>query len=402
MKLTLTSRFISHQLTCPPGKRRIEYCDTKIPGLFIEVRATSEGQGTFYLRYRKPDAISGISKTRYAKIGRTMDITLSQARKQAQQLRAGILLGNYPGTDKADQQQCMTFQEFFQEKYLPYCRPRKRSWLDDQKLFTTRLNQQFGHLPLNKISRHSIQQFHSDLRESGLAPATCYHYLGLLIRCFRLAVEWSLLDTSPATGLKKFNADNSRNVFLSPEELKRLLHILDTDSARMPCLAVKLMLLTGSRKGEALHARWSDIDMDAGVWLVQAENSKSRKRRSIPLGTAAQEVLEELSTLRCSEYVFTNSRRPEERLKSIDKVWQRLRLEAGPPDLVLHGMRHHYASMLAASGVDLYRIQRILGHASPVQTQRYSHLSGSALQDAANTVNDYLDKALKSQVDTSS
>ncbi len=71
-KILLTEKFITHQLTCPPGKRRIEYCDTKVPGLFIEVRATSEGQGTFYLRYR-----DNSNSTRYAKLARSMDASLA-------------------------------------------------------------------------------------------------------------------------------------------------------------------------------------------------------------------------------------------------------------------------------------------------------------------------------------
>jgi integrase len=375
-----------NKLECPPGRKSFQQpVDPQVPGLLIEIRHT--GSKTYFLRYRDADLA-----TRYHKIARSMDLSLSAVKKEALRLRSGIVLGDYPDS-KPEKQQCMTYREFFESKYLPFAKPRKRSWRDDEKLYTSRLKDLYGHVRLDKITRHDIQQFHGDLKESGLAPATCDHYLGLLSRCLRLAVEWQLLDTNPAAGLKKFNQDNARNVFLSPEELQRLLHVLDNDRVRMPCLAVKLMLFTGCRKGEALHARWSDIDRESAVWTVAAENSKSRRTRNIPLGTAALEVLEQLSALRTGEHLFTNSRNGE-RLKSLDKTWQRLRVEAGLPDLVLHGTRHHFASMLASQGVDLYRIQKILGHASPTQTQRYSHLSGSALQEAANSLNDYLEKAL--------
>ena len=76
--LKLTSEFISNQLQCPADKPRIEFCDTDLPGLYVEVRATSPKQGTYYLRYK-----DATGKTCHQKIGRTGDITLADARKAA-------------------------------------------------------------------------------------------------------------------------------------------------------------------------------------------------------------------------------------------------------------------------------------------------------------------------------
>ena len=47
----LTNDFVETSLTCPEGKRRVEYCDASRSGLYVEVRATSPGQGTYDLRY---------------------------------------------------------------------------------------------------------------------------------------------------------------------------------------------------------------------------------------------------------------------------------------------------------------------------------------------------------------
>uniref|UniRef100_UPI003567720C Arm DNA-binding domain-containing protein n=1 Tax=Pontiella sp. TaxID=2837462 RepID=UPI003567720C len=78
-----TADFIANQLQCSPGKGRVEYCDTDLPGLYIEVRATSPGEGTYYLRYKNDGG-----KTCHTKIGRSIDKTLLEARKQARQLKA--------------------------------------------------------------------------------------------------------------------------------------------------------------------------------------------------------------------------------------------------------------------------------------------------------------------------
>ena len=73
----LTQSFIATNLQCPDGKNRIEYCDTELPGLYIETRATSEGQGTWYLRYKDANG-----KTCHQKLGRTTEIDLMDGAKQ--------------------------------------------------------------------------------------------------------------------------------------------------------------------------------------------------------------------------------------------------------------------------------------------------------------------------------
>jgi integrase len=373
-------------LQCLPHRTATEYTvdAARVPGLFIEVRHT--GGMTYYLRFRDSDG-----KTRYQKIGRTVDISLSDAKKQALKLRAGILLGNYPGADKRDKQQCMTFSEFFEQKYLPFARPRKRSWRDDEKLFNSRLRDRFGPIPLDQITRHAIQHYHGELR-GPLSPASCDHVLQLISRCLGLAVSWGIITESPAKGIKKFNVDNSRTDYLSPEQLATLFRVLETTEPRAPSLAIRLLALTGARVGEVLHAKWSDIDVNAAVWTVQAVNSKSTRVRMIPLSEQALFVLDQLSASSTSQYVFTSSRTGE-RLTTVDKHWQKVRKVANIENYVLHSLRHTYASALIQSGESLYTVQQILGHSDPKLTQRYSHLSSSVLQNAANSVSKYLDKA---------
>lgn len=84
----LTQAFIDNNLQCPSNKSRIEYCCQELPGLYVEIRATSQGQGTYYLRYK-----DSTGKTCHQKIARTTDISLQDARKRAKTLKAEIALG---------------------------------------------------------------------------------------------------------------------------------------------------------------------------------------------------------------------------------------------------------------------------------------------------------------------
>jgi hypothetical protein len=74
----LTQHIITNDLHCPDGKTRVELCDRELPGLYVEVRATNPGQGTYYLRYK-----DDTGKTCHQKVGRTTDIDLAEARKKA-------------------------------------------------------------------------------------------------------------------------------------------------------------------------------------------------------------------------------------------------------------------------------------------------------------------------------
>jgi integrase len=377
-----------NKLSCPPGRKSIQIPvdPVNIPGLLVECRHS--GSKSYFLRYRDQD-----NRTRYCKLARSMDASLSDVKRKALQIRRDIFLGDYPDS-RQDTEQTMLFSTFFESKYIPFCRPRKRSWRDDEKLYNRRLKDLFGDTPLDKITRHSLQQMHSDLR-SELSPASCDHHLGLMSRCLRLAMEWKLITENPAQGLKKYNEDNRRDRLMTDDELQRLVYALDTDPARTACLVLKWCLYTACRKGEALHLRWADINRDNSTWTIQAANAKSKRRRVVPLNSGALAILDELSPSSTSEWVFENSRRPGERLKSVEKIWSRVRESANlPPDIVIHSLRHMGASMALASGADLATVRDLLGHADISTTEKYLHASGQTLRQGADSIEDYLEKAL--------
>ena len=111
----LTQNVINNDLQCPVGKSRIEYCDQELPGLYIEVRATSPGQGSYYLRFKNANG-----KTCHIKIARTTEMSLADARKHAKTLKAEIALGADPKAKSQASKAVPTYAEFFEQQYLPY------------------------------------------------------------------------------------------------------------------------------------------------------------------------------------------------------------------------------------------------------------------------------------------
>jgi len=221
----------------------------------------------------------------------------------------------------------------------------------------------------------------------------------LIRQALNLAVEWELLETNPVARIKLFGGDNRIENVMTPEQLHQLMDTLNKvdDRRKVASQVIKFLLFTGARVNEALHARWKDIDSENRTWTVQATNSKSKQRRSIPLNDAALAVLAELESEGKSEWLFLSCHgNGNQRMKTVNKVWQKIRRDAGLPWLRLHDLRHNFASMLVNSGRTLYEVQQILGHSDSKVTERYAHLSTATLQDAANAASDHITAALKS------
>jgi site-specific recombinase XerD len=381
--MLLTDQIVKNELLCPPGKKKVEMCDTQVPGLLIEILAVSPGVGTYRLRYK------AIGKTRYQRIGRTTDTTLADARIAAKKLKAEIALGENPSEKTKVEKAVLTLKTFLEEKYLPYVTPRKRSARFDESMTRLRIGPRLGHLRLNQLTRSAIQEFHTSLKAEGLAGATCDHHIKMIRHALNLAVQWDLLDRNPATKVPLFREDNRLENYMDDEQLQKLMEILKSDSNRNVCNLALFLLSTGARLNEALQAEWSQIEKQTRVWRIPATNSKSKKIRSIPLNDSALEVLEKLGTEGKFTWLFVN-RKTKERLGYVHKVWDRIRIAAGLPKLRIHDLRHQYASFLVNGGRTLYEVQQILGHSDPTVTQRYAHLSTKALQDAANTASTHL------------
>jgi integrase len=386
--LKLTQPFINSELHCTEGKARIEYCDSDLPGLYVEVRKSSPGQGTYYLRYKDSKG-----KTCHQKISKTHEMTLVEARKAAKTLKSEINLGADPRGEEKAKKAVLNYSDFFEQHYMPYVKVRKRSWATDSSFYRLRLKAEFGDLRLNQITRQHIQTFHTRLSNEGLAAATSNHYLKLLKHSLNLAIDWDMLDTNPAVRIPLFNEDNQVENLLSDEQLERLMMVLKTDENRNVCLIAIFLLSTGVRLNEALQAKWSQVDQKNRVWRIPASNSKSKRTRAVPLNDSALDVLNQLTTRDRYENLFVNFQ-TQLPYTTISKVWGRLRTKADLTHLRLHDCRHLFASFLVNSGQTLFMVQQILGHSSPSVTQRYAHLSTKSLQEAANTASIMINGAM--------
>ena len=375
----LSQSFISNNLHCPAGKSRIEFCDMDQPGLYVEVRSTSQGNGTFYHRYKDLS-----SKTCHQKIGRTSDISLANARKQAKTLKAEIALGADPRAAAKVQRAIPTLKKFFDSTYYPWSRSHKRSHIRDLQLFS-RIDKAFGHLRLDQVQKQKVAVFHAGLMEiEGLSAASADHHVKLARRMFSMAIEYDLIEKNPLSKFSLFNHDNKLEHYLDDEQLGKLMDVLRTDANRPVCNIAILLLGTGCRLNEILSAKKSDISIENRTLKIAAINAKGKRVRSVPLNDASLDIiLKQMEDTKGFDHLFINHQTGKP-YTTVMKVWTRLREKAGLPHLRLHDLRHSFASFLVNSGRTLYEVQQILGHSQSIVTERYSHLSTKTLQSAAN------------------
>jgi integrase len=230
--------------------------------------------------------------------------------------------------------------------------------------------------------------------EKTYKPQTIKHVLGLLKRIILYGVSKQLCKPLNFT-LETVKVDNQRTEDLTPEQLKRLLDAIEQSPDIQAANMMRLALFTGMRRGEMFKLKWDDIDFHRGFILLR--DPKGGVSQKIPLNEPARHVLE--NHPRLAHNVFVTAK--ENPFVDIGRRINPIKKAAGlPADFrPLHGLRHTYASMLASSGkVDLYTLQRLLTHKSPVMTQRYAHLRDEALRNASTLAGNIIDQATNSNV----
>jgi integrase len=205
---------------------------------------------------------------------------------------------------------------------------------------------------------------------------------------WRLALDYGVATSICPTKRKSFRlpkVSNARKKFLSQEEIDKLFPALEARSPQLRAI-VQVSYDCGLRFGEIASLKWGNVDLSGrGIEIL---NGKGDKDRDVPMTDAVYKMLSEMPEGDSWELVFPGRR--GQVMRSVSSTYERtvkeLKLNKGVVDpkkkITFHTLRHTYASRLVKAGVDLYRVQKLMGHSSIRQTERYSHLANSDLKDA--------------------
>lgn len=367
------------------ASKSAEYSDTEVIGLRLTVNKA--GRKFYYFRF----TFNG--QKRVIKLGEYGAMTIPDARKKALEMRADIDSGIDPTIERDRIRGIPSFKDFALNDYMEWAKNMKRSWNADQSKLDKHLIPKFGNRRLTEITMRDIQLYHAQVRQSHSA-ATANRHLSVISKMYKCAIQWGVVERNPCSGVKKFQENNAKQRFLSPEEIRRLYKAMDDMNGRsvMIIASLKLLLLTGTRRSEALTARWEDIDMERGIWRIP--HTKNGRTHHVMLSDEAKELLEKLPKVEGSAWVFPG-RDPSKHVVDPRKCLDQLMDAAGIERIRIHDLRHTFASLCAQSGHDLYLIKQALNHSDIQVTQRYAHLTSDNLRAAVQSVGNIVSQAMR-------
>ncbi|WP_370619831.1 integrase arm-type DNA-binding domain-containing protein [Citrobacter meridianamericanus] len=198
-----------------------------------------------------------------------------------------------------------------------------------------------GNVPINEIRPKLLKQHLDPIEQHGILE-TLRRVISRLNEIFRWAATEELIEFNPADNLgQRFSKPKKQNMpALPPSELPRFLVALNNASVRLETrLLIEWQLLTWVRPGEAVRARWSDIDMDNHMWNIPAEFMKMKKPHKVPLSKGAIRVLNTMESISGHrEWIFPSIKAPLNHMHEQTANAAIIRMGFGG-ELVAHGMR---------------------------------------------------------------
>ena len=351
-------------------EREYTVWDSRVPGLGVRIRPT--GARTFVaLR----DAGGG---SRRVSLGPVSTMGIAEARKECLARQAVP----EPATETAPKRAVLLLREFvegeWREAHFTRYRPSTRKGV--HHLLSCRILPAFGPKRLDRITPARIMRWFDAF--SRTAPGNANHALALLRQIMNFAVACGYIEKNPTQGIRP-NPRPRLTRFLSREETGRLHRVLDAQTGennRQQADIIRLLLLTGCRKGEILRLRWSEVHRDA-LFLADSKTGA----RKVPLNSQARSILER-QPRDASPFVFPSPRIQGRPHSDNLALWYRVRREAGIEDVRLHDLRHTYVSHAVMNGVPVPVVSRMLGHSNVRMTLRYAHLGDREIEAAAERI----------------
>ena len=388
--------------------------DTEVKGFVLVV--TPAGARSYAVDYRVGSG-RGSPKRRLTIGKHGSPCTPETARAEAKRLLAEVAAGRDPATARQEDRKALTFGELIDLYLSEGVSHKKVSTIKaDRGRIEHHLRPLLGKLRANRIVRADVERMRNavtagktadkvgngEKRRPGSiaiggkgAAAQCVALVGAI---FAFAVERGLGAYNPARGVKKAPVRKIER-FLSEAEIAQLAEALDAEVARSgnpyPPAAIKLLLLTGCRRGEIVNLCWDHVDFEREC--LRLPDSKTGAK-IVYLNAPARALLQQLPRMADNPRVIPGMR-ADSASAAINKAWASARAAAGLADVRLHDLRHSFASVGVAGGLSLPIIGALLGHKHTTTTARYAHLSADPLRAANDAVDARIAAAMSRNVD---
>jgi integrase len=399
-------------LVCPKGRDREFLWDDALAG--FGVAAFPSGKKSYVAQFR----LAG--RSRRSVVGDHGRLTPDEARSAAKRLLGAVEQGADPIAAKRAERSVPTLSEIANSFLESHVRPKRKPRTAEGYEILLRLHilPAIGSMRVSDIRRVHVSRLHASV--SAVAPGAANRAISLVSAIWNWAARRDQVsfEKNPARGIER-NREEGKERYLTAAELGRLgdtLRLAETeglpwepdkrkltakhapkpDSRRTladPCAvaAIRLLILTGARLREILHAEWRDLDCERG--MIHLPDSKTG-RKPIYLSAAALTVLNDLPRLADNPFIIPGAKKGSHRA-DLKNPWASICAHAGLAGVRIHDLRHSFASIGAGSGMGLPLLGRLLGHKQPATTQKYAHLDADPLRKAVNSIGATIDAAMR-------
>jgi integrase len=354
--------------------------DDKLKRFFAQV--TRDGCRSFVIRY------SIYGRERLYTIGKFPEWSIEAAREEAKRLLRLVDQGIDPKEQRDAVREAPTVKDLtkrFLEEHAPTRRP---SYLTNNKLLLRNwILPEIGNLKVADVRPAQVEAVHRKATKAG-SPITANRAVSTMSKMFALAIRWGMRTDNPCKHAVDRNNEIRRQRYLKPTEFARLTDALKAHPSQGAADCIRLIMLTGCRRGEAMAARTDQIDFEKGRWVKPPSSTKQADDHAPPLSAAALEILARLvreAEKARTPYLFPG-RNHKGHIADLKTSWRSLCKAADLEGVRLHDLRHSFASIAVSRGATLPLIGALLGHSSPVTTARYSHLYDDPQRALAESV----------------
>lgn len=289
-------------------------------GLFIRVRAEADGGSiSFRLAYRFEGKQRWLTlkatSLAEARVGRdqykamvkqgidpALEMKLNNERNRASQLAEQDVL--------AKQQARITVQKLFERWEKTDLLRRKDGGKEIRRMFEKDVLPVLGEMAVADVRKGHITSVTDALLARGVNRMARMIF-SLMRQMFRFAVDRDIIESDPSATIRKAKIGSKeveRERVLSEDEIRELSRKLpDANLLKTTECAIWIMLSTLCRVGELIKARWEHLDLDAGTWMIPAENSKNGKPHQVNLSDFAAQQFRHLERLKESDkWIYPN------------------------------------------------------------------------------------------------
>jgi integrase len=341
----------------------------------LQIRISPSGSKSFMLSYIRPV----LNKRNNLKLGNYPDISLSAARKLAAKYRQLLAEGTDPQrwleqqNNKASQDLLNTFQHTCEQWFdVKFSNVSARHAYTIRRSFEQHVFPRAGHLPLKELNAQQVIGVLKPL-EKELKLETLSRLCQRINEVMTWSVNTGLLEFNRLSGIKAafITPKNENMKTLRPDELPELIMRLSRASIKLStrCL-IEWQLHTMVRPGEAVKARWQDIDFATSIWTIPAEFMKKRRNHQVPLSRQAISLLQLMSPFSGNHvYVFPSARHKNSHINK-ETANMALKRMGFANRLVAHGMRALASTILNEHGFYGDLVESALAHEDSNQVRR--------------------------------